>query len=368
MRSLLSVLPRPGRRQSRARVAALREEVLRHGADADRARALGDALEAAGDLLEAVEVLTEANRLRSDARLERHLVRLRRRAFARLDRPPVPAPWPPELPPDQVGSPEGPPVVTPDLLTPSLLRWGILQRGCVLVRGLLPPPWVERLRAAIENAFEARDARLARQATAGAARWYDPVERVPKDASREWVRRGQGVLAADSPRAFFEFLEVVREVGLDRLIAGYFGERPALSVEKTTLRRADASLHQSTWHQDGAFLGEGIRTVDAWFALSQCGRDAPGLDVIPIRLPRVLPTGQPGTYFQWTVSPDTIERELPGVPVWRPAFEAGDVLLFDHMLLHRTAADPGMTGVRYAIESWFFAPSVYPKTSTPLIV
>ncbi len=196
----------------------------------------------------------------------------------------------------------------------------------------------------------------------------DPLERVPKDASRDWVRRGQGLLAADSPRAFFEFLETIREIGLDRVIAEYFGERPVLSVEKTTLRRADASLHQSTWHQDGAFLGGGIRTVDAWVALSRCGREAPGLDVIPLRLERVLPTGEPGTFFEWTVSPDTIDRELPGVSVWRPEFEEGDVLFFDHLLLHRTAADRQMSAVRYAIESWFFAPSVYPRASTPLVV
>lgn len=37
-------------------------------------------------------------------------------------------------------------------------------------------------------------------------------------------------------------------------------------------------------------------------------------------------------------------------------------------MLHRTAAAPGMTDVRYAIESWFFASSVYPDTSTPLVV
>jgi hypothetical protein len=71
-----------------------------------------------------------------------------------------------------------------------------------------------------------------------------------------------------------------------------------------------------------AFLGDGIRTVDAWFMLSPCGRDAHGLELIPGRLERVLPTGEPGTYFDWTVSPHTIERELPGAPVWRPEFEA----------------------------------------------
>jgi hypothetical protein len=367
MRSPLSALP-VVRRRARSRAAALREAIRVHGLDSARARALGDALEGAGELLEAISALTDANRLCPDHTLEHRLVRLRRRAFVQLDRSQPPTPWPPASTDNPRVTSEGPPVVTPDQLTPELLRWGILRRGCVLVRGLVPSTRVERLRAAIDRAFDGREAKLARRTTAETVTWYDPVERVRKDASREWVRRGLGVLAADSPRAFFEFLETVREVGLDRVITAYFGERPAVSIEKTTLRRADASLHQSAWHQDGAFLGENIRSVDAWFALSRCGREAPGLELIPLRLERVLPTGDPGTFFAWTVSPQTIERELPGVSVWRPEFEAGDVLLFDHLLLHRTAADPSMSAVRYAIESWFFAPSVYPPGATPLVV
>ena len=43
----------------------------------------------------------------------------------------------------------------------------------------------------------------------------------------------------------------------------------------------------------------------------------------------------------------------------RPVFEAGDALLFDHLFLHRTAVDPGMTRDRYAVEAWFLAPSTY---------
>jgi hypothetical protein len=46
--------------------------------------------------------------------------------------------------------------------------------------------------------------------------------------------------------------------------------------------------------------------------------------------------------------------------VIRPVFEAGEALLFDELFLHSTAADPSMAGSRYAVESWFFAPSAYP--------
>jgi hypothetical protein len=366
MRSLRLALSRRRREKARLRVAAVRADIRDRGLDEDRALALGGALERAGEFLEALEALSEANRRRPDATVERRLVRLRRLAFGELERP---LPRPP-APPEDVGAIDLPasPNVTAAELTPARLRTDIGRRGCLWVRGLVPTSHVTRLRDAIDRAFEAREALGAGRATAATSAWYDPVERVPKDGSRTWVREGQGLLAADSPRAFFEFVETLRTLGLDRLVAAYLGERPALSVETCVLRRADRSLHASAWHQDGAFLGVDIRSLDAWFALSPCGRDAPGLEVVPVRLERLLPTGEPGTYFTWTVSPETISRELPHVTVWRPEFEAGDVLFFDHLLLHRTAAEPQMPGVRYAIESWFFAPSMYPHASTPLVV
>jgi hypothetical protein len=40
-------------------------------------------------------------------------------------------------------------------------------------------------------------------------------------------------------------------------------------------------------------------------------------------------------------------------------FEPGDAMFFDHMNLRRTVVEPGMTRDRYAIESWFLAPSTY---------
>ena len=37
------------------------------------------------------------------------------------------------------------------------------------------------------------------------------------------------------------------------------------------------------------------------------------------------------------------------------------------MTLHRTGVSPGMTRTRYAIESWFFAPSTYPQDQVPIL-
>jgi hypothetical protein len=52
--------------------------------------------------------------------------------------------------------------------------------------------------------------------------------------------------------------------------------------------------------------------------------------------------------------------------VVRPIFEAGDALLFDDFNLHSTAVTEGMRNSRYAIESWFFAPSTYPHSQVPV--
>jgi hypothetical protein len=183
---------------------------------------------------------------------------------------------------------------------------------------------------------------------------------------RKWVTGGGGVWTVDSPRAMFEVLETFSQIGLDGPLTGYLGERPALSVKKWTLRRVPVSSG-TNWHQDGAFLGEGIRTVNCWLALSHCGDDAPGLDIVPKRLDRILTTGTEGAIFDWSVGEGVVERAAEDAPVIRPIFEAGDALFFDERFLHRTAVSEGMTRERYAIESWFFAPSHYPADQLPLV-
>lgn len=110
-----------------------------------------------------------------------------------------------------------------------------------------------------------------------------------------------------------------------------------------------------------------MRTVNVWLALSPCGGDrpSPGLDLVPKRFDEIVHTGDGGSYFYWTVGDDTVRGE--GMEVVRPTFDAGDAILFDEYLLHRTALDPGMTDERYAVESWFFAPSAYPSKYPPVL-
>ena len=163
----------------------------------------------------------------------------------------------------------------------------------------------------------------------------------------------------------FDVLDTFEAVGLAASLAEYLGERPVLAAKKWTLRRVPLDI-TADWHQDGAFLGEGVRAVNVWVTLTHCGDSAPGLDVVGGRLDEIVTTGTEGAWFDWSVGDPVVRKVAGSTPILRPIFEAGDAMLFDDMFLHRTAVEPDMTHERYAIESWFFAPSHYPTAQIPV--
>jgi hypothetical protein len=239
------------------------------------------------------------------------------------------------------------------------------------VPGLLDPETAARLAADIDRTFEAYDAAgKQNEAQNDGGEWYAPFKPLPGyrlGGGRKWNREGGAIWAADSPRSMFEVLEAFDRVGLRELITDYLGERPAISMNKSVMRRVSPKTSGADWHQDGAFLGEDIRSLNVWLTLSRCGDVAPGMDVVPVRLEQIIETGTEGANFDWSVSPALVERVAGDAGAVRPVFEAGDALLFDHMFLHRTASDPSMSLERYALETWFFAPSAYPDDQLPLV-
>jgi len=336
-------------------------------ADVPPLLARADALEAEGRRREAIDVLSEANRRHRDAEVERRLVRLRHDAFAEIEPSQGSSTWPPEVPGDGVPSEPGPLRVAPDELTLEMLRHGILRYGSVHVPGAISPARVTGLIEGIDRAFDGYDAHATGTPASETTPWFEPFKPTGGRSlgiRRKWTRDGSGIWAPDSPRMLFELLETLEQVGLARLITTYLGERPAFSMNKCVLRKVSLDT-VGDWHQDGAFLGDDIRALNVWITLSDCGRDAPGLDVVGRRLDRVVETGTEGSHFDWSVGQPVVDRVAEGTVV-RPEFEAGDVLLFDELMLHRTALDPSMTHERHAIESWFFAPSYYPDDQVPL--
>ena len=151
------------------------------------------------------------------------------------------------------------------------------------------------------------------------------------------------------------------------LVAGYLGEPALISVQKTTLRKAEPTVG-GAWHQDGAFMGE-VRSLNLWLALSRCGDVAPGLDIVPRRLDEFAPTGT-----------DEAVLSLPGVAAQgrggrrrradRPAgVRAGRrAVLRRACSCTRPASDPSMPNPRFAIENWFFGGSAFPREFAPVAV
>ncbi|MBK5288878.1 MAG: phytanoyl-CoA dioxygenase family protein [Acidimicrobiia bacterium] len=253
-------------------------------------------------------------------------------------------------------------------LTVGALRSAIRHHGSILVRGLVDRSDVDRLVQDIDTAFDAFDAEANGEAKPDLAGWYERFD--PDRVSDRVRRRSQGNLTAvESPPTLFDLIEILDKAGIRQLADEYFGEPPMLLARKATLRRIPHN-GSGGWHQDGAFMGAGIRSLNIWLSLSHCGDDAPGLDVVGRRFDELVQTGDRASpkvgsgYADWGVSPENAEK-AGGDAIVRPIFEAGDALIFDHLLLHRTGTDPGMTKGRYATETWLFAPSTYGAMTTP---
>lgn len=316
-------------------------------------------LEAAGDFLAAAELLQEENRGERSAERERHMVRLRHRAGIKLtteanDVPPQPEPDPSKL--ALVGDV---PEIDMKEATPELARAAILTHGCLLVRNVLPVDEALEMQNEIERSFQSRDV----EDNDGYHELFEP-DPPYNILERGWVTDAGGVWAADSPRVMFDMIEAFDRAGLQNLVEGYLGERPAFSVNKCTLRKVTPEAG-TAWHQDGAFLGD-VKALNVWLALSHCGDTAPGMDIVPKRIESILPTGTDDALFDWSISDKVAEEAAAETPIVRPIFEPGDVLLFDDLFLHRTAAEKTMPNNRYAIESWFFGPSTFPEEYVPL--
>jgi hypothetical protein len=318
--------------------------------------------ERAGDLLDEIRHLTADNRERRDPAVERRLLRLRHLAGIRLLGGDGGERAYPE--PDFAGLPDGDPLpeLAPADVTPELLRAAILRDGCLLVRGLVDRDDALRLADGIERAFAGRAALRAGESPTGEYEEFEPEPGFELASTRPWIEDGGGVLAIDAPALSFEMLREFDEAGVLRLVAGYLGEPPLLSFHKTTLRKVMPSLG-GAWHQDGAFMGD-VRALNLWLALSRCGDEAPGLDVVPRRLDEVVVAHDEMLDVELTRRRARVAAGDAGIV--RPIFEAGDALFFDGLFLHQTASDPSMPKPRFAIESWFFGGTGFPAEYAPM--
>ena len=310
--------------------------------------------------------LTAANRAHRDPELERRILKLRHLIGIGLVQSANGGATPARAADAPPAGSSGLAELDPAELTPEAVRGAILGHGCVLVRRLIARDAAERLAEGIDRVFDARDEHGVEGRDPDG--YYEAFEaEAPYGImERSFVADAGDAFAGDSPRMMFETLEAFERARLRELVTGYLGERPAISVNKCVLRRVRPDSG-SAWHQDGAFLGD-VRALNVWLSLSRCGDEAPGLDIVPRRIDEIVETGTEGAIFNWSVSPAIAEREAGEAGIVRPIFEPGDALLFDDRFLHATATEASMTKTRYAVETWFFAPSAFPAGYVPVAI
>lgn len=325
----------------------------------------------AGQYRQAIDLMTDTFESTRATDVAVELVRLRYEAANQGTLPPPRADWPPQVPDLFPGCAIVPEIKAADMSAAALAS-GILHHGALRVRGLLSADEVDRFASYVRDAYAARSRHQRHTQRPDDRLWYTPIRcrggRGLMRSARKFAEMGGGLLGADSPATVHEVLKMVERHGVLQAVEAFLGERPAVSVKKTTLRIVPPTT-DSAWHQDGAFLGDYVRSVNMWIALSPCGTDAPSLDMIPKRFDHIVETGTEGAPLPWSVGHPVAERVAheAGVEVLHLDFEPGDAIFFDHMNLHRTGVRPGMTQERLAIEWWFFAPSHFPAEQIPIL-
>lgn len=318
-----------------------------------------------GRRLEAIDDLEALYQERPHHEIASRLVNLRRGAFAELSKDPGRPEWPATFTdpfPGRTGLNE----IPAGELSGDMLGGAITHHGCLRVNGLLDDATAERLRDGIEQAFAARKRVQKGAPVEEGAPWF-----VPYSIGQGKVEAFGGdlfVRVVDSPDMLCNLVQVFTVTGVRRAVTDYLGERPAMIANKWVMRRSKTGVVVGDFHQDGAFLGEGIRTVDCWIALSHCGPGTgrPAIDLVPRRVDGILPSGE-GSTFTWSIAEHTVGEAIPDTPVLSPVFAPGDAMFFDERLPHRTSVGTDL-GTRYAIESWFVAPSSYPPQHLPFVL
>lgn len=270
--------------------------------------------------------------------------------------------------------PGGLPEVHTRELSPATLVTALAHSGALLVRDLIPGYALGGLATATREVVRACAEAAARgEANQAHGLWHHPPRELlhwmpngELGRSRGFHRASGSAMCVESPSVAESLLEFFEAMNLKALASAALGDQPCLSVKKWVLRDTRLPVDPRGWHQDGAFMGRDIRSLNLWIPLTHCGgaSGAPGMDILPRRLWQVL--SPKGATFDWSVDPARVAEAFPETPPVSPVFRPGDALFFDHFLLHRTQYRDDLTRSRLAIETWFFARSQAPENQVPL--
>ena len=211
---------------------------------------------------------------------------LRRRAFSEVKESKGRDSWPPKFEDPFESASEVAEISAGDL-TLEILGGALRHRGYLIVRGLIPRSTTDRLVSVVQQALAAQNAWHGGAAVSATTPWYVPEPgsqpHIETDAHKKGLPVDMNrVFLADSPRAMFEVAEAYRQVGIDRLVSEYLGDRPIMIEKKWLLWRMDRKADVFQFHQEASVFNSGpdgmphpdgtdpapLRAVNLWIALS----------------------------------------------------------------------------------------------------
>jgi hypothetical protein len=133
-----------------------------------------------------------------------------------------------------------------------------------------------------------------------------------------------------------------------------YGEPVVCSYVHCAVRyqRSDIRDQSYLFHQDGSYHSRDIHAhtgLTTWIPMTDCGVDAPGLQLYPHALDEVLPA-PPDTEGSYLFCDEKSVLERFGDRLWAPSMAVGDVLIFNHLVVHRTHITPDMTRERQSAD------------------
>jgi hypothetical protein len=277
---------------------------------------------------------------------------------------------------EKIDIPEEPcvPEVEAGALSAAVLHAAMEEHGALIVRGLFPQSTMKALVETCDKVLDICDDPQADGSIPPSIYFNPPsnlISIMPNKNkelgnTRTFHRDSGSAMCIEAPSVAEALLQLYEGRGLKEIVAEYLGEPACLSVKKWVLRRSKLPVSEAGWHQDGAFMGTNINSINMWLPLNECGGEtgAPGMDVVPLRLRKIA--SAEGAQFDWSVSSSHINDRFNKMQPLMPVFQAGDAFFFDHFYLHRTQYRSDFTKLRYAIETWFFGETAFPKNQIPI--
>jgi hypothetical protein len=175
-------------------------------------------------------------------------------------------------------------------------------------------------------------------------------------------------LNPDRPRFVDDVLSLFVQTKAFAVTRELLGDKIVLLLRHCIVRRRDVAVEsdRSPWHLDADFMGADGEMLNLWIPLSDVGRGHPGLTLI------LDPTVVTGTWTHWQewasehwsietrnnandlISDGSLLAELAGgyldSVAKTPVLRAGDGLLFNQVIPHRTQDATESSGPRYSIE------------------